>query len=122
MAIVINGGRREGAGRKHIELDARKIEKLAAIYCSDEEIAFVLGCSSRTLRKLKKHKDYREAIARGRATGRTRLRRVQMQQALRGNTTMLIWLGKSILGQKEYEQRDFPSEINLRVQRPRPRS
>jgi hypothetical protein len=35
------------------------------------------------------------------ATGKTSLRRSQFNVALQGNPTMLIWLGKQYLGQRE---------------------
>ena len=35
-------------------MDYEQVEKLAAIHCTDEEIALVLGITSRTIRRHKK--------------------------------------------------------------------
>ena len=42
-----------------------------------------------------------EAIERGRGTGRASLRRLQWDKAQTGDTSMLIWLGKVMCGQRE---------------------
>jgi hypothetical protein len=52
--------------------------------------------------KVKAEPELAEAIERGREVGRTRLRRLQWQGAEKGNATMLIWLGKQLLGQRDY--------------------
>ena len=40
-------------------------------------------------------------LKKGRDQGKTSLRRMQWEKAQSGNTTMLIWLGKQMLGQKD---------------------
>ena len=92
-----SGGARLGAGRKPFKADLDGMEKLAAIGGTEEEIAAVFGCGETTLRR----PDIKEAINRGRATGRVTLRRLQWQGAQAGNPTMLIWLGKQLLGQRD---------------------
>ena len=42
-----------------------------------------------------------QAIENGRANGRQTLRRLQWQAANEGNSTMLVWLGKQLLGQRD---------------------
>ncbi len=43
------GGKRTGAGRKPVHIDLEQVEKLAAIQCTEEEIAAFLGVSLRPL-------------------------------------------------------------------------
>ena len=82
--------------RKHYKLDKELIFKLAAIHCTYEEIADVVGTSVTTLQKT-----YKDTIERGRAEGKMSLRRRQMSVAEKGDVRMLIFLGKNYLGQKD---------------------
>jgi len=87
------------AGRPPIEFDEgleKQIRSLAMIQCTVEEIAIVTGHSSTTLRR-----HFGDAIKEGREGGKSSLRRAQFKAALKGNPTMLIWLGKQTLGQKD---------------------
>lgn len=66
------------------------------------EIAAFLGVHDTTLsRFLATHPEAREAIDRGETYINASLRRQQIKQALAGDATMLIWLGKQRLGQKD---------------------
>ena len=80
---------------KH-NLDERQIKELAEIQCTMGEIASVMGCSVDTLERR-----YADVIKEGRDHGKSSLRRMQYKKALEGNPTMLIWLGKHYLDQKE---------------------
>lgn len=95
-------------GRPKLEIDLRAVEKAASIGCTQEEIGFLVGCSDRTLQK---REDCREAIARGSASMKTSLRRLQWKKASEGNVAMLIWLGKQILGQKERVEETIREEV-----------
>ena len=46
----------------------------------------------------------RESFEDGAAQGRMSLRRAQLNIALKGNPTMLIWAGKQLLGQSDKQQ------------------
>ena len=83
-------------GRPLLNIDPKQVEQLAAIDCSYEEMGAVLGCSPDTLERR-----FAGAIQKGRAAGRSSLKRQQFKLAMDGNPTMLIWLGKIRLGQKE---------------------
>jgi len=89
-------------GRPAFVIDFVKLKALAQIQCTDAEIAAVLGCSLPTFNR-NKDKDPRvvETIEEGKASGRASLRRKQYAVALDGNPTMLIWLGKQLLGQRD---------------------
>jgi len=91
-------------GRPRINLDYEKLDKLCAIMCTGEEIASILNIDYDTLnRALKrdKHGGFADYYKNKSANGKMSLRRVQMKQALDGNTTMLVWLGKQHLDQSD---------------------
>lgn len=80
----------------------RKIENLAKIQCTEDEAAAILGVDQSTLsRFLHKHKRAMDVWMLGIRTGKASLRRMQFKAAEDGNVTMLIWLGKQVLGQKD---------------------
>ena len=77
-------------------LDATQIVFLASMGCPNEEIAAVVNCSVDTLNQY-----YAGEIDRGKMNGRARLRKIQWDAAMRGNSSMLIWLGKNLLKQSD---------------------
>lgn len=82
--------------RPKIEIDEEQVKKLAAINCSLAEMAAVLGCSVDTLGRR-----FAEVIEEGRSSGKMSLKRKQYEVAMSGNVTMLIWLGKILLEQRD---------------------
>lgn len=90
-------------GRPKKGIDQKQVESLAAIQCTFEEIALVVGCSKKTLQRR-----FAKVIEAARKTGRASLRRVQWDAAMNGNITMQIWLGKQILKQSDDPQRKKP--------------
>ena len=83
-------------------IDYAMVRKLATIGCTDREIAIVTDfCFEAICRRKKKDAKLAEAIEKGRAEGKTTLRRMQWQAASKGNPTMLIWLGKQMLEQRD---------------------
>lgn len=88
-------------GRPALNIPLAKIEAFCQIHATDEEIAAHFGCSRKTIERLKKKPAYAAAFEKGRADGKISLRRAQYQEALKGSPSMLIWLGKQLLGQKE---------------------
>ncbi len=85
-------------GRPRIQLDTEQIRKLATFHCTLQEMADFFGVSTDTLRD-----NYSTFIAKGKSEGKIRLRRKQFDVAVngKGNPTMLIWLGKQMLGQSD---------------------
>lgn len=79
-------------------LDYELIEKLANILCTQEEIASISGCDVRTLQR---DSEFCRVYKKGQDGGKTSLRRAQFKSALSGNSTMLVWLGKQYLNQRE---------------------
>jgi hypothetical protein len=80
--------------RKTIDKD--KLKQLAALGLTSAEMAAFLDCSKDTLERR-----YKPAMETGRQMRNASLRRKQYEVALTGNPTMLIWLGKQFLGQKD---------------------
>lgn len=87
-------------GRPFLEnIDEQLIEDLAAECYSQPYIAKKAGCSVDTL-----HNNYSEALKRGEERMKGSLKRRQFELAMsneKGNVTMLIWLGKQYLAQRD---------------------
>lgn len=89
----------KGVGRpgiKFTEEQKELIRRLSELFCSQQDIAYALGVNRSTIERHAK-----ELMAEGKGRGRVKLRRAQMDKALEGNPTMLIWLGKQMLGQSD---------------------
>lgn len=98
-------GRYMSNNQTHIDWDL--IGQLAKIQCTEEEIAFVLKCSSRTLRNHAVRTQgctFEDYLEQYRADGRMSLRRKQFEIAMSGDKTLLIWLGKQYLGQSDKQE------------------
>jgi hypothetical protein len=96
-------------GRPRLAIDPQQVEELAAIDCSYAEMALILKCDASTLTRR-----FAQVIEAGRARGRSSLKRKQFALAMEGNPTMLIWLGKIRLSQKEtqvVETRELPQIV-----------
>ena len=107
MAEQPQQGKHPG-GRPRLELDLRQVEELARIGCTEEDMAAVLGVSVDTIQRRKRDcPEFCGVIEKGRASLRNSLRRLQVKKALEGNTTMLIWLGKQLLGQSDRQRAEL---------------
>ena len=102
--------RGEGGGRPKIPIDGTLVEKLASIHCTMEEIASVCSCSVDTLERR-----FAETIKQAKAKGRSSLRRYQWEAAQKGNTGMLIWLGKQLLDQTEKVEQRVDLDLTRRA-------
>src|SRR5216110_2194593 len=99
--ISMHGGQRSGAGRRGLHIDLVQLEKLAALECTDQEIAAWFGVSQATIARRRRDSAFAEVIERGRARGRISVRRAQMKLLASGNASMAIWLGRQLLGQRD---------------------
>jgi hypothetical protein len=82
--------------RPRLELNAQVVRGMARVGSSNVEIANFVGCDEATIRNR-----FSEILAKERAGLRVRLRKAQLRQARKGNVTMLIFLGKAMLGQSD---------------------
>lgn len=85
--------------------DLPLIEELAKIQCTDVEIAAALRINPDTLyQRFKDTPGFSDKIKRARLGGHQSLRRMQFKLAQEGNPTMLVWLGKNVLGQTDRQE------------------
>ena len=99
---------REG-GMKEIPIDWEKVDQLLISGCRGTEISAFLGIHHDTLYdrcKAKFGKLFSEYSAEKRQKGDSLLKHKQFQVAMQDNTSMLIWLGKQRLKQRENPQSD----------------
>ena len=87
------------------------IINMAAIMCTDEEIAACLGVTVETLQNNDNGSAFLECKEKGNGIGKKSLRRIQFDIAKKGNATMAIWLGKQWLGQKEPERQETADDM-----------
>jgi len=83
-------------GRDKKPVRVEDVFRLAAMGCKDTEIADWHGIDTNTLRY-----NFSVELVKGRESLKQSLRKKQIDVALQGNVTMLIWLGKNILGQSD---------------------
>jgi len=87
-----------------LKIDWDKVDKMLEAGCSGEECASALGIHSNTLYNRCKEDRGEEFVtyrAQKRASGEVKLRLKQQELALEGDKTMLVWLGKQRLDQRE---------------------
>jgi hypothetical protein len=85
-----------GRGDSKKIVNPKEVEKLASIGMKNSEIAEWLDIDDSTL-----NYNFKQNLTKGRLMLNQSLRQAQIRLALSGNATMLIWLGKNILGQSE---------------------
>jgi hypothetical protein len=83
-------------GRDKKVVPPKDVERLAQMGCKDSEIADWFGVDENTLRY-----NFSVELLKGKLALNQSLRQAQIRLALSGNATMLIWLGKNILGQTD---------------------
>jgi len=106
-------------GRPKVQIDARLFESLCRIQCTKREICGVLNVSDRTLMRWVK-RNYGGATfdavhEKHSDVGKMSLRRAQIKLAEAGNATMLIWLGKQLLGQKDLSHLEHTIEARTPI-------
>lgn len=101
--VYTNGNGKPDNGRPPKSAKLSQIRALAAIGCTQTEMAAVCGMNKDSFTQLKKnnHPLVSDVIKFGRAEGTTSLRRRQHEVAMAGDTHMLKWLGKNRLNQSE---------------------
>lgn len=96
------------------DLDWEQLDKLCQFPHRHEDIAFILGCSVDTLESRIREK-YDETISEYHEKRKSRIRisvlQKQYEVAMRGNVTMLIWLGKNMLGQADHKEPPKEKEV-----------
>ena len=85
-----------GRGENKTVIPPDEVYKLATLHASYREMSDFFGVPEETFKY-----NFRELVAKGRAETKHKLRSAEIKLALSGNATMLIWLGKQMLGQTE---------------------
>jgi len=85
-----------GRGDNKRVIPPDEVYKLAQLYCSYQEIADWFEIPRETLKY-----NFRDLIQKGYNSTKQGLRRAQIEVAMKGNVSMLIWLGKNMLGQSD---------------------
>ncbi len=98
-------------GRPRIEFDLQELERLCGLQCTQADLAGWFNVTQRTIEfRIAEETVYdhdgaqltfKQIMERGYSKGRVSLRRRQMAAADAGNATMLVWLGKNVLGQRD---------------------
>ena len=103
---------RKKRGRPRKEIDWEAVERLAMIQCTQQEIASFIGVDINTLRQ---HSEFLTIYNKGQDAGKMSLRRKQWAALEKGNNTMLIWLGKQYLGQRDRHDVEHGGEVTSKV-------
>ena len=77
-------------------IDREVVIKLARLHCNTTEIARWFGVDANTI-----NNKFRTDIELARGETRAKLRRKMLEEAMNGNTTMLIWLSKNMCGMSD---------------------
>lgn len=112
---------KKGVGRPKIvwgEREYKRIETLASIFCTQEEMAGVMEVDEDTLNRLIKERykvnNFSEWYKKASAGGKASLRRNQYKLAER-NPTMAIWLGKQYLGQRDIKEVEATESFKVQI-------
>lgn len=95
------GERKTKRGRPRANIDLKQLVKLAEIGCSTDEMGDFFGVDGSVIRR-----HYNDVLKQVKAKTKARLRQSQLDTALKGDRTMLIWLGKQMLSQSDTGERN----------------
>ena len=93
-----------GAGRPEKTIDWKIVDEHLEAGCPGMEVAAIIGVNEYTLYRrceTEKQINFSQYAQEKRAKGKASLRKVQHSLALEGDKTLLIWLGKAVLEQRE---------------------
>lgn len=96
----------------------KELIKLIKIQCTRDEICGVFGMSDETLNTRLKERGEENFLAlfkKHSSQGKSSLRRVQWKAAQEGNPTMLVWLGKQMLGQRDKSDFDMSGSMTVNI-------
>jgi len=117
---MANTKEKNKGGRPRKKIDYGILENLCQIQATGDECAAVLGMNYDTLSrnlKVDGHGGFPDYYKKHSAVGRASLRRKQMQVAMSGDKTLLVWLGKNYLEQKDRQElsgdKDNPIKVDV---------
>lgn len=93
-------------GRNKTVIPEAQVAQLAEYHCTNKEMADFFDVPLQTFMD-----NFRDIITKHRIITKQRLRKKQLEVALKGDKTMLIWLGKQMLGQSENPISDESTQV-----------
>jgi hypothetical protein len=106
-------------GPQPVHIDWDKVDRWLECGCLGTEVAAALGCHPDTLyeRCLQEKGSVFSAYSREKkCSGDKLLRQKQMEIAMKGDKTMLLWLGKQRLGQRDTPEYSFDKEVKTQLE------
>lgn len=109
-----------GAGRKPTKIDWKYVNAMLQAGCAGTTIAAGIGVHPDTLYRAVKDNfpqfaDFASYAAYQRSQGLDMLRAKQHDVAMKGDKTMLVWLGKNYLDQKDKVEQKVDMSQNIKV-------
>ena len=83
-------------GRNKVVIPEEQVAELARLHCTTNEMADFFDVPRQTFVD-----NFRDIIQKNKLETKQRLRAAQLKLAMNGDRSMLIWLGKNILGQSD---------------------
>ena len=105
----------KGPMKPMTDKEFEQLVNMIRIQCTRDEICDILGMSDTTLnRRIKEQgipgvNNFEALYKKHQGEGKASLRRAQWKAAQDGNPTMLVWLGKQMLGQRDKQDLDHTS-------------
>ena len=93
-------------GRNKVVIPEEQVAQLAQYHCTNKEMADFFGVPLQTFMD-----NFRDIVTKNRIITKQRLRKKQLEVAMKGDRVMLIWLGKQMLGQAESPVSDESSQV-----------
>jgi hypothetical protein len=104
----------KGPSKPMTDKEFEQLVNMIRVLCTAEEICGILGISEDTLgrrieeRQIEGARNFAELYKKHSGEGKASLRRAQWKAAQDGNPTMLVWLGKQMLGQRDKHELSGP--------------
>src|ERR1035437_4574188 len=98
-------------GRPQIKIDEAQVLELARKGARNSEIGFILGVDEETIKNR-----FSGVLDKTRAERRVSLRDRQYAEAIGGNVTMLIWLGKQELDQSDKAELKTENRTHVEIE------
>ena len=93
-------------GRNKTVIPEDQVAQLSQYHCTNKEMADFFDVPLQTFMD-----NFRDIIVKNRLITKQRLRKKQIEVAMNGDKTMLIWLGRNMLGQSENPVSDESSQV-----------
>ena len=106
-----NNGKHPGGRPPKYIVDSVEVEKLASYGVPVKDVGDFFNCPPQVISQ-----SYQQFYTKGYLRLKQQLRMKQIQRAMQGSDTMLIWLGKQILDQREKQDlnlKDFNFNVTI---------